>query len=230
MYSHMTIPVMNQWASILKEATNTESYRQLRSFLKAEYQSQTIFPEMEDIWTAFQLTDYKDVKVVILGQDPYHGPGQAHGLSFSVKPGIATPPSLRNIYKELESDLGFAPVNHGYLESWAKEGVFLLNNVLTVRSGQAHSHRGKGWEQVTDFAISSLNRRNEPIVFILWGAAAQKKRTLIDEEKHFILTAPHPSPLSSYRGFFDSKPFSQTNVLLEESGQDPINWQLPADV
>lgn len=226
----MTIPVTNHWQSILKEATDTESYQQLKKFLKEEYKEQDIFPEMKNIWTAFQLTDYVDVKVVILGQDPYHGPGQAHGLSFSVQPGVAIPPSLRNMYKELESDLGISPVNHGYLESWAKEGVFLLNNVLTVRSGQAHSHRGKGWEQVTDFAISSLNRRNEPIVFILWGAAAQKKSTLIDEEKHFILTAPHPSPLSSYRGFFGSKPFSQTNALLEASGQAPINWQLPADV
>ena len=226
----MTRPVTNQWQSILKEATKTESYHQLKEFLKEEYKEQTIFPEMKNIWTAFQLTDYADVKVVILGQDPYHGPGQAHGLSFSVQPGIAIPPSLRNIYKELEADLGISPVNHGYLESWAKEGVFLLNNVLTVRSGQAHSHRGKGWEQITDFAISSLNRRNEPIVFILWGAAAQKKSTLIDAEKHFILTAPHPSPLSSYRGFFGSKPFSRTNALLEGSGQAPINWQLPADV
>lgn len=226
----MTIPVTNHWQSILKEATDTESYQQLREYLKEEYKDQAIFPEMKNIWTAFQLTDYADVKVVILGQDPYHGPGQAHGLSFSVQPGIAIPPSLRNMYKELEADLGIPPVNHGFLESWAKEGVFLLNNVLTVRSGQAHSHRGKGWEQVTNFAISSLNRRNEPIVFILWGAAAQKKSALIDEEKHFILTAPHPSPLSSYRGFFGSKPFSQTNALLEASGQAPINWQLPADV
>lgn len=226
----MTIPVTNQWQPILKEATNTESYHQLKEFLKEEYKEQVIFPEMNNIWTAFQLTDYVAVKVVILGQDPYHGPGQAHGLSFSVQPGIAVPPSLRNIYKELEADLGISPVNHGYLESWAKEGVFLLNNVLTVRSGQAHSHRGRGWEQVTDFAISSLNRRNEPIVFILWGAAAQKKQALIDTEKHSILTAPHPSPLSSYRGFFGSKPFSQTNALLEASGQAPINWRLPADV
>ena len=229
MRDNMTIPVTNQWQPILKEATNTESYQQLREYLKEEYKVQDIFPEMKNIWTAFQWTDYADVKGVILGQDPYHGPGQAHGLSFSVQPGIAIPPSLRNMYKELESDLGIPPVKHGYLESWAKKGVFLLNNVLTVRSGQAHSHRGKGWEQVTDFAISSLNRRNEPIVFILWGAAAQKKRALIDEEKHFILTAPHPSPLSSYRGFFGSKPFSQTNALLEASGQEPINWQLPAD-
>lgn len=226
----MTIPVSNQWAPILKKATATESYQQLREFLKDEYQNQTIFPEMKDIWTAFQLTDFADVKVVILGQDPYHGPGQAHGLSFSVQPGIAIPPSLRNIYKELESDLGLHPVGHGFLESWAKEGVFLLNNVLTVRSGQAHSHRGKGWELVTDFAISSLNRRTEPIVFILWGAAAQKKRDLIDQEKHFILTAPHPSPLSSYRGFFGSKPFSKANALLEESGQTPVNWKLPENI
>lgn len=226
----MTIPVENHWLPILKEATATESYQQLRAFLKEEYQQHTIFPEMADIWTAFQLTDYNAVKVVMIGQDPYHGPGQAHGLSFSVQPGVAVPPSLRNIYKELEADLGYGPVQHGYLESWAKEGVFLLNNVLTVRSGQAHSHRGKGWEGVTDFAISSLNRRKESIVFILWGGAAQKKRELIDEEKHFILTAPHPSPLSSYRGFFDSKPFSQANAYLEATGQHPINWKLPTKV
>lgn len=226
----MTIPVHNNWRPIIEEATATESYQQLREFLKKEYKEQTIFPKMADIWTAFQLTDYEAVKVVILGQDPYHGPGQAHGLSFSVQPGIQTPPSLRNIYKELADDLGFAPVQHGFLESWAKEGVFLLNNVLTVRSGQAHSHRGKGWEDITDFAISSLNQREESIVFILWGAAAQKKRALINEEKHFILTAPHPSPLSSYRGFFGSKPFSQANHYLEATGQKPINWQLPEEV
>lgn len=226
----MTIPITNNWQPILEEATATESYQQLRKFLKKEYESYTIYPAMDNIWTAFKLTDYRKVKVVILGQDPYHGPNQAHGLSFSVQPGIAIPPSLQNIYKELEDDLGISPVNHGFLESWANEGVFLLNNVLTVRKGQAHSHRGKGWEEVTDYAISSLNKREEPIVFILWGAAAQKKRGLIDEEKHSILTAPHPSPLSAYRGFFGSKPFSQTNEILEDSGQSPINWQLPGHV
>lgn len=226
----MTIPITNHWQPIIKEATATESYQELREFLKDEYENHTIYPAMDNIWTAFQWTDYTDVKVVILGQDPYHGPGQAHGLSFSVQPGIAIPPSLQNIYKELESDLGIPPANHGFLEKWAKEGVFMLNNVLTVRQGQAHSHRGKGWEEVTDYAISSLNKRKDPIVFLLWGAAAQKKSSLIDEEKHFILKAPHPSPLSAYRGFFGSKHFSKTNQILEESGQTPIDWELPENV
>lgn len=226
----MTIPITNHWQPIIKEATNTESYQQLREFLKKEYETKTIYPSMDNIWTAFQWTDYKDVKVVILGQDPYHGEGQAHGLSFSVQPGITPPPSLNNIYKELADDLGIEPVQHGFLKAWAEQGVFLLNAVLTVRKGQAHSHRGKGWEDVTDFAITSLNKREEPIVFILWGAAAQKKRILIDENKHAVLTAPHPSPLSAYRGFFGSKPFSQVNERLIASGQEPIDWQLPADV
>lgn len=226
----MTIPIENSWSPTLKEATATESYQLLREFLKSEYKHQTIYPEMHDIWTAFQWTPFDQVKVVILGQDPYHGEGQAHGLSFSVQPGIKIPPSLRNIYKELEADLGLQPVNHGYLKHWAKQGVFLLNTVLTVRAGQAHSHQGKGWEEVTDFAIASLNKKREPIVFILWGAAAQKKQTLIDESKHFVLTSSHPSPLSAYRGFLGSKPFSKTNHLLRESGQDPIDWQLPIEV
>lgn len=226
----MSIPVKNNWQSILEEATATESYQKLSEFLKVEYQTKTIYPEMRDIWTAFQLTDYEDVKVVILGQDPYHGPSQAHGLSFSVQPGIKIPPSLRNIYKELADDLGHEAVQHGYLTSWAKEGVFLLNSVLTVREGQAHSHRGQGWEEMTDFVIKSLNNRKESIVFILWGGAAQKKRALINEEKHFVLTAPHPSPLSSYRGFFGSKPFSTTNTYLKSTGQEPVNWKLPEEV
>lgn len=226
----MTIPVKNNWQTILAEATDTETYQKLRTFLKEEYQKQTIYPQVDDIWTAFQWTDYEDVKVVILGQDPYHGPRQAHGLSFSVQPGIKIPPSLRNIYKELENDLGIPPVNHGYLESWAKQGVFLLNSVLTVREGKAHSHQGKGWEAVTDFAIASLNEREDPIVFILWGAAARKKQILINEDKHHVLTSVHPSPLSAYRGFFDSKPFSKTNHLLRKSGQDPVNWELPKEV
>ncbi len=226
----MNIPITNQWQPIVEEATQTASYRSLREFLKSEYQTQTIYPDMDNIWTAFQWTDFADVKVVIIGQDPYHGPGQAHGLSFSVQPGIKIPPSLRNMYKELKEDLGIEPVEHGYLKGWAEQGVFLLNSVLTVRGGQAHSHRGKGWEEVTDFAIASLNKREQPIVFILWGAAAQKKSVLIDESKHFILTAPHPSPLSAYRGFFGSKPFSKTNELLRQSGQKPIDWSLPKEV
>lgn len=226
----MAIPIQNGWEAIIKKATATEKYQHLRQFLVHEYDQHTIYPKMQDIWTAFQWTDYEDVKVVILGQDPYHGPGQAHGLSFSVQPGIKIPPSLRNIYKELGDDLGIRPVSHGYLKKWADQGVFLLNSVLTVRGGDANSHRGKGWEEVTDFAITSLNNRDEPIIFILWGAAAQKKRHLIDENKHHVLTSVHPSPLSAYRGFFGSKPFSKTNQILEDSKQSPIDWQLPEEV
>lgn len=226
----MTIPIKNNWQTIINEATRTASYQKLRQFLKIEYSTQTIYPQMDNIWAAFQWTDFAEVKVVILGQDPYHGPGQAHGLSFSVQPGVRIPPSLNNIYKELEKDLGLSPVNHGYLKAWAEQGVFLLNTVLTVRQGQAHSHRGKGWEEVTDFAIASLNKKEKPVVFILWGAAAQKKGVLIDERKHHVLTAPHPSPLSAYKGFFGSKPFSKANQLLLNSGQKPIDWQLPLEV
>lgn len=226
----MAIPITNSWQPIIDKATSTESYRQLRHFLKKEYSEHTVFPEADQIWTAFQWTDFKDVKVVILGQDPYHGPGQAHGLSFSVQPGVRIPPSLQNIYKELEADLGIPPVNHGYLKSWADQGVFLLNAVLTVRQGQAHSHRNKGWEEVTDYAIASLNKKDHPVVFLLWGAAAQKKRALIDESKHYVLISPHPSPLSAHRGFFGSRPFSKTNELLVEGGLEPIDWQLPKEV
>jgi len=226
----LPIPIHNHWEPIIKEAVHTPTYQNLHDFLKKEYSNYNIFPKMDNIWTAFQWTDYEDVKVVILGQDPYHGKGQAHGLSFSVQPQVKIPPSLKNIYKELEDDLGIPPVHHGYLKSWAEQGVFLLNTVLTVREGQANSHRGKGWEELTDFAITSLNEREEPIVFILWGAAARKKQTLIDTNKHFILTSPHPSPLSAHRGFFGSKPFSKTNELLMASGQEPINWRLPENV
>ena len=226
----LSIPIRNNWQPIIEEAASTPTYQKLREFLKEEYSTYTIFPTMENIWTAFQWTDYEDVKVVILGQDPYHGEGQAHGLSFSVQPQVKIPPSLRNIYKELEDDLGISPVNHGYLKFWAEQGVFLLNAVLTVRSGEANSHRGKGWEELTDFAIASLNEREEPIVFILWGASARKKQALIDTDKHYVITSAHPSPLSAHRGFLGSKPFSKTNELLEASGQEPIDWQLPEKV
>lgn len=226
----LSIPIRNNWQPIIEEAASTPTYQKLREFLKEEYSTYTIFPTMENIWTAFQWTDYEDVKVVILGQDPYHGEGQAHGLSFSVQPQVKIPPSLRNIYKELEDDLGISPVNHGYLKSWAEQGVFLLNAVLTVRSGEANSHRGKGWEELTDFAIASLNEREEPIVFILWGASARKKQALIDTDKHYVITSAHPSPLSAHRGFLGSKPFSKTNELLEAFGQEPIDWQLPEKV
>lgn len=226
----LPIPIENNWKEIIFEATQTASYAVLAKFLEKEYEEQTIFPKQEDVWKAFEWTDYPDVKVVILGQDPYHGRNQAHGLSFSVQPGTQIPPSLRNIYKELENDLGIPAVTHGYLKKWANEGVFLLNTVLTVREGQAGSHRKKGWEELTDTVIASLNAKEEAIVFILWGAEARKKRVFIDEEKHYVLTSVHPSPLSAYRGFFDSKPFSKANQLLVESGQKEIDWELPEKV
>lgn len=223
----MTIPVENKWEPILQEAASQESYQKLRNFLKKEYQTETIYPNMNNIWQAFELTDYQDVKVVILGQDPYHGPGQSHGLAFSVRPQVKIPPSLKNIYQELETDLGVTAPNHGYLKSWAKEGVLLLNTVLTVRAHQAHSHRNKGWEDLTNFVIQALNERTKPMVFILWGNAAITKEKMIDTSRHKIIKSPHPSPLSAYRGFFGSRPFSQANAFLEKTGQAPINWQLP---
>lgn len=226
----LTIPIENNWKKIIQVATQTESYKVLNEYLKKEYKEQTIFPKQDELWTAFQWTDYQDVKVVILGQDPYHGKDQAHGLSFSVQPTTKIPPSLRNIYKELESDLGIPAAEHGYLKEWAEEGVFLLNTVMTVREGQAGSHRKKGWEELTNTVISSLNEKEKPIVFILWGAEARKKSVLIDERKHHILTSVHPSPLSAYRGFFGSKPFSKTNQLLTESGQKEIDWNLSSKV
>ncbi|WP_086350136.1 uracil-DNA glycosylase [Candidatus Enterococcus clewellii] len=222
--------IHNSWQEMLADEFSQPYYSELRTFLKTEYATQTIYPDMYHIYTALELTPYEDVKVVILGQDPYHGPNQAHGLSFSVQPGIKTPPSLVNIYKELQEDLGYAPVNHGFLESWAKQGVLLLNTVLTVRAGQAYSHRGQGWEQLTDAVIKKLNERDKPVVFILWGKPAQDKIRMIDTNKHIIIKSPHPSPLSAHRGFFGSKPFSQANQALEQLGETPINWQLPDTV
>lgn len=220
------ININNNWQEILSDIEDTESFKKLEHFLTKEYSSETIFPPKEDIWKAFEWTPFDKVKVVILGQDPYHGENQAHGLSFSVLPGEKIPPSLRNIYKELESDLSLSPVNHGYLRSWAQEGVLMLNTVLTVRAHMAHSHKKQGWEEVTDFAIKALNNSDHPIVFILWGNHAQNKKVLIDTNKHFIIESSHPSPLSARHSFFGSKPFSRTNELLIESGQEPINWKL----
>ncbi|HJB22561.1 MAG TPA: uracil-DNA glycosylase, partial [Candidatus Jeotgalibaca pullicola] len=219
----------NEWQEILQEEFQAPYYQQLRMFLKQEYEEQTIYPVMQDIWQAFELTPYNDVKVLILGQDPYHGPNQAHGLSFSVQKGVKIPPSLRNIYKELEEDLGIKPANHGDLTSWAKQGIFLLNTVLTVRQGQAYSHRGKGWEMLTDAVIRALNNRKEPVIFLLWGNASIAKKALIDTKKHIVLTSPHPSPLSAHRGFFGSKPFSKINDALIDLGEEPIDWQLPEE-
>ncbi|SIO25174.1 Uracil-DNA glycosylase [Carnobacterium alterfunditum] len=223
----MNLTVENDWLPILQEQTLTSSYKSLEKFLAHEYQETVIYPEVQHIWQAFEWTPYNEVKVVILGQDPYHGPHQAHGLSFSVLPDVKIPPSLANIYKELESDLGIPPANHGYLEAWAKQGVLLLNTVLTVQKGQAHSHKGKGWEELTNAIIKKLSDRDQPMVFILWGTPSIKKRALIDETKHVVLTSVHPSPLSAYRGFFGSKPFSKANEALIKFGEQPINWQLP---
>ncbi|WP_440898024.1 uracil-DNA glycosylase [Amphibacillus sp. Q70] len=216
----------NDWAPLLEDEFNKPYYKKIRQFLIKEYQTQIVYPNMNDIYNALHYTSYANVKVVILGQDPYHGPNQAHGLSFSVQPGVAIPPSLQNMYKELNSDLGYAIPNHGSLVKWAKQGVLLLNNVLTVRKGQAHSHKGMGWEIFTNRVIELLNDKEESIVYLLWGAAAQKKEQMIDTNKHFIIKSPHPSPLSAHRGFFGSQPFSKANHYLKQVGREPIDWEI----
>lgn len=216
----------NNWKYVLNEEFEKEYYKNLRSFLVEEYRTRTIYPDMYDIFNALHYTDYDDVKVVILGQDPYHGPNQAHGLSFSVKPGVKTPPSLMNIYKELHTDIGCYIPNNGYLKKWADQGVLLLNTVLTVRQGEANSHKNKGWEHFTDAVISAINKREKPVVFILWGNNAISKKKLITNPIHKIIQSVHPSPLSANRGFFGSKPFSQTNDFLKSIDQEPIDWQI----
>lgn len=220
------VQIGNDWDELLKDEFQKEYYQKLRVFLAREYKTQTIYPGMYDIFNALRYTAYQDVKVVILGQDPYHGPGQAHGLCFSVKKGVNPPPSLVNIYQELHDDLGCTIPNHGCLTKWAEQGVLMLNTVLTVRAHQANSHRGIGWEEFTDAAITVLNAQDRPIVFILWGAPAQRKKAMLNNPKHLILTAPHPSPLSAFRGFFGSRPFSRTNAFLEKNGIEPIDWQI----
>ena len=223
----MTKPILtNDWWPLLKEEFKKPYYQDLREFIIQEYNQHAIHPSPEDIFNALHCTPYEKVKVVILGQDPYHGPGQAHGLSFSVKPDVRIPPSLRNIFKELQSDLGCEVPDNGYLGEWAKQGVLLLNTVLTVREGEAHSHRGKGWETFTNQIIQLLNERETPVIFILWGKPAQTKLRWIDEKRHPIITSVHPSPLSASRGFFGSKPFSKTNDFLMGMGVAPINWQI----
>ncbi|SET32655.1 uracil-DNA glycosylase [Salinibacillus kushneri] len=217
----------NDWKEYLNEEFNKDYYQQLREFLKKEYRTGQVYPDMYDIFNTFHYTPYQQTKVVILGQDPYHGPDQAHGFSFSVKPTVQIPPSLMNIYKELHQDLGCTIPDHGYLIHWAKQGVLLLNTVLTVRAHQANSHRGKGWERFTDKVINVLNDRKQPMVFILWGRNAQEKSKNLNQEKHLILKSPHPSPLSAHRGFFGSKPFSKTNQFLESIGETPIKWEIP---
>lgn len=215
------------WWQQLKDEFNKPYYQELREMLKREYAEHTVYPEPNDIYNALHYTSYENVKVVILGQDPYHGPGQAHGLSFSVQPGVNPPPSLKNIFIELQNDIGADIPNHGSLVSWAKQGVLLLNTVLTVRRGQANSHKGKGWEQLTDSIIDVLNKRDKPVVFILWGRHAQMKKERIDTSKHFIIQSPHPSPFSARNGFFGSRPFSRANQYLEQIGDEPIDWSLP---
>ena len=219
-------PIINDWLPALKGEFQKDYYKQLHQTVLNEYQTRQIFPDAEDLFNAFHLTPLEDVKVVILGQDPYHNIGQAHGLCFSVKPGVEIPPSLINIYKELQDDLGCYIPNNGYLVKWAKQGVLMLNTVLTVRAHQANSHRGIGWEQFTDAAIRVLNEQDRPVVFILWGKPAQMKRQMLSNPRHLILEAPHPSPLSSYRGFFGSKPFSKTNAFLQANGLKEIDWQI----
>ena len=220
------VNIGNDWDEILKDEFSKEYYLKLRAFLKSEYKSHCIHPDMYDIFNALKWTSYANTKIVILGQVPYHEVGQAHGLAFSVQKGVKIPPSLLNMYKELHNELGLYIPNNGYLEKWAKQGVLLLNTVLTVRAHQANSHRGIGWEQFTDAAIKILNQQDRPIVFILWGRPAQQKKAMLNNPHHLILEAPHPSPLSAYRGFFGSKPFSQTNRFLEEHGVAPIDWQI----
>ncbi|MBO5986145.1 MAG: uracil-DNA glycosylase [Lachnospiraceae bacterium] len=216
----------NDWLPALAPEFRKPYYKKLYEFIKEEYNTKQIFPPAEDIFNAFHLTPLSKVKVVILGQDPYHDVGQAHGLCFSVRPGIDTPRSLVNIYKELHDDLGCKIPNNGYLEKWAKQGVLLLNTVLTVQAHQAFSHRGKGWEEFTNAAIQVLNEQDRPMVFILWGRPAQEKKAFLNNPKHLILESPHPSPLSASRGFFGSRPFSKTNLFLEENGIAPIDWQI----
>lgn len=216
----------NSWDELLKDEFSKEYYLRLREFLKIEYSTKTIYPHMNDIYNALKYTDYNNVKVVILGQDPYHGEGEAHGLAFSVKKGIAIPPSLRNIYKELNTSLGCYIPNNGYLEKWARQGVLLLNTSLTVQKDRANSHSGKGWEILTDAIIKKVNNKKEPVVFMLWGSNAKSKAWFIDSNRHLVLMSVHPSPLSASRGFFGCNHFKLANEFLEKHGIEPIDWQI----
>ena len=218
--------ITNDWLKELEPEFQKPYYKKLFEFVKTEYNTSQVFPPADDIFNAFHLTPLNEVKVVILGQDPYHNVGQAHGLCFSVKPEVAVPPSLVNIYKELQADLGCYIPNNGYLIKWAQQGILMLNTVLTVRAHMANSHRGKGWEEFTDAAILALNKQDRPIVFILWGRPAQMKEKMLNNPNHLILKAAHPSPLSAHNGFFGSRPFSQTNHFLEQHGLAPIDWQI----
>ena len=217
----------NDWGPLLAPEFEKEYYRKLADFLKEEYSTHVVYPKKEDIFNALEYTSYENTKVVILGQDPYHGPNQAHGLSFSVQPGVKTPPSLLNMYKELRDEYGYEIPNNGYLVKWAEQGVLLLNTVLTVRQGEANSHKGKGWEHFTDRVIELLNEREKPVIFILWGRHAQAKKKLITNPNHHIIESVHPSPLSARRGFFGSKPYSKVNTILANMGEREIDWEIP---
>ena len=216
----------NEWDEILREEFESDYYRRIRAILKKEYAEYEIYPPKEDIFNALRYTSYSDVKAVLLGQDPYHGPGQAHGLCFSVRPGVEPPPSLKNIFRELETDMGLEPPTSGCLTPWAQEGVLLLNTTLTVRRGQANSHKNLGWTTFTDAVIRKLNEREKPIVFLLWGGNARSKRELITNPQHLVLETVHPSPLSAYNGFFGCRHFSQCNEFLMKNGVAPIDWTL----
>lgn len=222
----MAVQLKNDWSERIGAEFKKDYYLKLRAFLKHEYATGTIYPDQYDIFNALHYTAYEDVKAVILGQDPYHGPGQAHGLSFSVQKGVPQPPSLQNIFKELHDDLGYPIPSHGCLVDWTKQGVMLLNTVLTVRHKSPNSHKGMGWEQLTDRIIRVLSEREKPMVFILWGRHAQEKAAFIDTSRHHIIQSPHPSPFSANRGFFGSRPFSRTNQFLVENGLEPIDWRL----
>ncbi len=226
--TEQTIALEDSWKAALASEFSSPYMQQLKAFLQAQKQAgKHIFPKGSEYFRALDLTPLADVKVVILGQDPYHGLGQAHGLCFSVRPGVRIPPSLVNIYKEMESDLGIERARHGFLEHWAKQGVLLLNSVLTVEESQAASHQGKGWEQFTDAVIRRVNEECQNVVFILWGSYAQRKAAFVDTSRNLVLKAPHPSPLSAHNGFFGSKPFSKTNAYLQSHGRTPIDWTLP---
>lgn len=218
--------LINDWEKALSKEFKKPYYLKLYNTVRSEYSKTTVYPLSEEIFTAFNLTDINDVKVLILGQDPYHEPGQAHGLSFSVKPGVAIPPSLLNIYKELEDELSLYIPNNGYLEKWAKQGVLMLNTVLTVRAHNANSHKGIGWEEFTDAAIMALNELDKPIVYMLWGSNARSKAKMLNNKKQLVLEAPHPSPLSSYRGFFGCNHFIKCNEFLKANGLSEIDWQI----
>ena len=218
--------ITNDWLDAIGGEFRKNYYKELYQFVKDEYSRYVIYPNSEDIFNAFHFTPLSKVKAVILGQDPYHGAGQAHGLCFSVQPGVKIPPSLVNIYKELQDDLGCYIPNNGYLKKWADQGVLMLNTLLTVRAHSANSHQGKGWEQFTDAVIHAVNEQDRPIVFILWGRPAQTKKPMLTNPKHLVLEAPHPSPFSASRGFFGSRPFSKTNEFLQKNGVEPIDWQI----